>query len=140
MRQSRAWDQGHCCSAGTWTNVSLSNKIQRNYKGLKITACMHSWGKLWTTRYKTDQKAQLLLLKSQEQKQGVGSKSRVLSMSPALSATKGVGKPPKPPLPPDSWTRPYPHPIRGTRSPHLREQAWEIVTRFLSPLLQPGSQ
>ena len=25
------------CIACTWTNVSLSNKIQRNYKGLKIT-------------------------------------------------------------------------------------------------------
>ena len=30
---------------------SSSNRIQRNYKGLKITACMCSWGKLWT-RYK----------------------------------------------------------------------------------------
>ena len=29
----------------------LQQQIQRNYKGLKITACTHSWGKLWT-RYK----------------------------------------------------------------------------------------
>lgn len=39
------WDQvpgTHCsgCSACTWTNVSSSNKIQRNYKGLKVTVCM----------------------------------------------------------------------------------------------------
>ena len=27
---------------GTWTNVSLSNKIQRNYRGLKMTMCIHS--------------------------------------------------------------------------------------------------
>ena len=26
-----------CCSACTWTNISSSNKIQRNYKELKIT-------------------------------------------------------------------------------------------------------
>ena len=41
-----------CCSACTWTNVSSSNKIQRNYKEIKITACMHSWSKLWTKSYK----------------------------------------------------------------------------------------
>ena len=27
-----------CCSACTWTNISLGNKIQRNYKVLRITA------------------------------------------------------------------------------------------------------
>ena len=26
--------------------------VQRNYKGLKITVCLHSWGKLWTIKYK----------------------------------------------------------------------------------------
>jgi len=30
-------------SACTWTVISSSNKIQRNYEGLKITACMPSW-------------------------------------------------------------------------------------------------
>ena len=40
-----------CCSACTWTN----SRIQRNYKGLKITACMRNWGKLWTIRYKKTQ-------------------------------------------------------------------------------------
>ena len=40
------------CSACTWINVFSSNKIQRHYKGLKMTACMSSWGKLWTRRYK----------------------------------------------------------------------------------------
>lgn len=29
------------CRACTWTKVSLSNRRQRNYKELKITACMH---------------------------------------------------------------------------------------------------
>ena len=27
-----------CCSAYTWTNIPWSNAIQRNYKGLKLTA------------------------------------------------------------------------------------------------------
>ena len=40
------------CRAGAWTHVSSSNKIQRNSTGLKITVCMCSQGKLWTTRYK----------------------------------------------------------------------------------------
>ena len=43
------WDLGPgtlCCSACPWTNISSSNRIQRNYKRLKITACLHCWGKL----------------------------------------------------------------------------------------------
>ena len=35
------------CNACTWTHLSSSNKIQRNYMGLKITACLPSWDKLW---------------------------------------------------------------------------------------------
>ena len=46
---------------------SSSNKVQRNYKGLKITACMHIWGKFCTKKIQRDQKTQLPLLKSLEQ-------------------------------------------------------------------------
>ena len=54
----------HCCSACSWTNIFFSDKIQRNYKGLKITAYMHSWGKLWTisfwrARSKTESKTKV---------------------------------------------------------------------------------
>ena len=45
-----------CCRACTWTNVSSGYKIQRNYKGLKITACVCNWGIFWTTRYKQTKK------------------------------------------------------------------------------------
>ena len=55
--------------------------------------CRSLWGKLLATRYKKKKETQLPLLKSQEPKQGVGSKSRVLCMSPAHSTTKGVGGP-----------------------------------------------
>ena len=65
-----SWNQGTLyCRASTWTNVSFSNRLQRNYKGIKITVCMQSWGKLWTIRYKKTQ-IQLPLLKCPEQKQG----------------------------------------------------------------------
>ena len=38
LRQAGTWDPLlQFCSACTWTNVSSSNKIQRNYIGLKIT-------------------------------------------------------------------------------------------------------
>ena len=53
------------------------------------------------TRYKKikkKKKHQMPLLKSYEQKQHVGSKSRVLLMSSAPSTTEGVGTPPKPAL------------------------------------------
>nr|XP_030719679.1 uncharacterized protein LOC115857032 [Globicephala melas] len=70
VRQAGTWTLG--CSAYTWTNVSWSNKIRRNYKGLK-PLCSHSWGKLWTTRYKKTKpnQTQLPLLKSWEQKNRV---------------------------------------------------------------------
>ena len=47
-----------CCSVAmrAWDKHLLSNKIQRNYKGLKITVCIRSWGKFWTTRYKETEK------------------------------------------------------------------------------------
>ena len=68
------WDR---LGPGTWDpllqcwplDISLSNRIRRNYKGLKITVCMSSWGKLWTTKYKKAQ-TQLPLMRCQEQKQG----------------------------------------------------------------------
>ena len=43
------WDLGPgtlCCNACSWTKY-------RDYKGQKITACMHSWDKFWTRYEKT---------------------------------------------------------------------------------------
>ena len=65
---------------------------------------------------KTKKNPLLPILKSLEQKQGVGSKSSVLSMPVALNTSRGVGRPPQPRLWPDPWTHPYPHPIQGTSS------------------------
>ena len=51
-RQAGAWGPAlERWSACAWTNVSSSNK-QRNYVGLKTTACMRSWGKFWAKHQK----------------------------------------------------------------------------------------
>ena len=44
------------CSAWSWTNISFGNKIQRNYKGLKIAVCVHNWDKLGKIRNKNTKK------------------------------------------------------------------------------------
>lgn len=90
------------CSACTWRNISLSNLMQRSHEGLKINVCMHSWGKLWAIRYKKTKNTNWNFWR-------VESKSRVICMPPAQNTTKGVCKPPKPPLWPDPWA--YPHHI-----------------------------
>ena len=135
MRQ--AWDPLlQRCNACTWTNVSSSYKIQVNYKGLKITVCVHSWGKFWTKDTKRPKKAQLPLLKSREQKQGVGSKSGVLRMPPALNTTKWWAEHLSHPSGPTPGPIPtYPHPIQGTSLP---PSARELVACSHSPLLQQG--
>ena len=101
---SSSWDSLdpllQCCNSWAWTNVSLSNKMQRNYMRLKITARLCSWGKFWTKRYKkTPQNPSSpeelgAKIVYQEQKQ-------VLSTLPALNTTKG-------------WTNHPSHPCRRT--------------------------
>ena len=52
--QAGTWDL--CCNVCTWTNVSSNNIIQRNCKGLNVTACMHNSGKFWTKIQKVQKK------------------------------------------------------------------------------------
>ena len=65
-----------CCNACTWTHLSSSSKIQRNYMRLKIAACWDGWGEFWTPTIKRDQKTQLPLeeygakTEGQKRKQG----------------------------------------------------------------------
>ena len=80
---NKTWDPSlQCCNGCTWTHLSSSNGIQRNRMGLKITACMCSWGGFWTPKIQRDQKPQLPFLRSLEQNQDVKSKSRILYMPP----------------------------------------------------------
>lgn len=80
--------------------------------GPKTTTCMSSWGN-------SGQKAQrpknpAATPEEPGEQQAVGSKSKVLSIHPALSTTEGLGRPPKSSLPPDLGTLPHQHPIQGT--------------------------
>jgi hypothetical protein len=54
-------------------------------------------GQFWTKD--TKRPISYCHLKSQEQNQGAGSKSRILNMPPALNTTKEERKTPKTPLP-----------------------------------------
>ena len=100
-----------CCPACTRTHLSSSNKIWRNHKGLQGTVCMHIWGKFWSKDAKRP-KYPKAILKSLEQNQGVGNKSRVLSMSPAPSRPEGwASHLSHLPGPTPGLTPTYPHPI-----------------------------
>ena len=130
------WDHlWQCCNACTWTHLSLSNRIQRNCIGLKITACVLSWDKFWTQKIQRDQETQLPLLKSLEQKQGVGSKSKVLRMPPAHTTTYGVGKHLSHPSGDTPTLTPYKEPACPCSG---SEQTRESVVCSRSPLLQQG--
>ena len=141
--QGHREDEGRvsCSSAYSWTNVSLSNKIQTNYKGLKITACVYSWGKLLTTRHKKtpNPTATSERLRTKTRVVVVGSKSRVLLIPPAPNTTKRVGRPLKPPSSPTPGHTAYPHPLEGTSVPRLGEGAREPVSYFRFPLLLAGA-
>ena len=82
------------------------NKTQRNYKRVKVTACM--WvGANSEQKIKKDQKTQLPLLRSLEQKLGT-------PQHRCSQLHKGVGKPPKLPLQFHPWTHSYLHFIKET--------------------------
>ena len=135
MRQVGTWDPlWQCHNACTKTHPSLSNKMQRNYMGLKITVCMHSWGKFWT-KDKNHQKTQLPLLKSSEQVQG----TVVLCVPPAYTTTKGVCKPPKPPLWPGPWTHTSPHLNKEQTQPFGSQQQRNLLFVIASPLAVAGA-
>ena len=66
-------------------------------------------------RIQKNLKTQQPHLKNLRAKAGVRSKIRVLLMPSVHTTTKGVGRPPKPSLWPNSWTCSYP-------CPHIRNQ------------------
>ena len=61
-------------------------------------------GQIMDNKIQKDQKAQLMLLKSPEQKQGT-------AHARCTQRRLRVGKLPQPPLQPDPWTRPYRYPL-----------------------------
>ena len=111
MRQAGTWDPlKQCCNACTWTYLSSSNKVQRKQYGTK-NSCVHGpWGQILNPKDTKRPKIQPPFLKSLEQKQRVGNKSRVLPPPPAHTTTGGVGTTPKP----DPWVHSNHHTFGGT--------------------------
>ena len=137
LRLAGTWDLGPgtlCCSAYTWTNVLWNNKIQRNYKGLKRTACTCGRDKLWTTRYRDT--INPAATKNEGQKQGTAHVPCMQNhhrYDPTTWATSQL----------KLWTRPNPHPIKRTSSPSMAGWASQrakeslfFLTYSCSPLLQ----
>ena len=115
-KSETGWDLGPLAAVLAPDTHLLEQQNTKKLKGTKNN-CPHE--QLGQIMDKKIQKAQMPLLKSREQRQGVGSKSRVLCMPPAHNITKGVGRPPKPPLQSDPRTILYPHPTQGTSSSPL---------------------
>ena len=81
----QAWDLGPFTAAQQCLNLDtllLEHKIQRNYMGLKIAVCMCSWNKFWNKRYKKTENSAAISEELGAKELGVGSKNRVLCMSP----------------------------------------------------------
>lgn len=114
------------CNACSWTYF-----FSRNKKGLKITACMHSWGKYGPHIYK-ETKNPTATFEEPEENQGVRSKSSVLCMFPAHITICSVGRASEPCLQATLGHTPNISPSK--------EPAREPVVCSHSLLLQQGPQ
>ena len=89
------WDLGpgtFCRSACTWTNISSSQQNVTKTLWRTKNSCVHvQLGQTVSNRIQKDQKPTCRFWK-------IRSKSKVHCISPALAATKGVGKLPRLPL------------------------------------------
>ena len=94
----------------TWTNVSSSNKIQRNCKGLKITARSARLGQIMDNKIQRDQKSPTATSEEPEAKAGGWEQKLGVVHAPCTHHYQRDGRPPKVPL-----NTPLP-------SPHLRNQ------------------
>ena len=130
-----------CCSACNWTNGSLRNKIQRNYKGLKMTVCTGSWGKLRTKGFKKTKQPNCYFWRPRSKNWVLGAKAGYCAC-PLYSIL------------PKGWAHYLSHPSSQTSghtpilTPHrepacsswMGELAREPVAYFCSLLLQQGPQ
>ena len=72
--------------ACTWTHFSSSNRIQGNYMGLKVTACMRSYGKCWT---KDTKKSNCHFGRAQNKSRGSGAKAGYCACPLHTTSPKG---------------------------------------------------
>ena len=122
MRQ--AWDVGPFAASDAML-VPLqisSNKMQRNYMGLKTTVCMCSWDKFQTKDTK-NQKTQLPLLKNLEQKKQVlEAKAGYCSCPLKSTPPEGQAKHLSHPSGPTPGHTPTLNPYKKQTHPSLREK------------------
>ena len=116
LRQAETSDLGPFAALVNLDKGFLSNRVQRNYMGLKLYASQleHTNDKIQKA------KTQLPLLRS-------GANAGYC----AHSTTKGVGRQPEPTLWLNPWVHFYLHPIKAPAHP-LRKQAGEPGTYFHS--------
>ena len=139
MRQAGTWDPLLQCLRLD-TPLLLSQKIKRNYKGLKITVHVCSWGKLWTIIYKRPTPTPRPLPLPNYHFWRAGSKSRVPRLSPAHTTTKGVGKPVQPPSP--AWfldSAPTLTSCKAPASPSQRAKLGNVLLVSAPPRHPPTS-
>ena len=89
--------------------LHLDNKIQGNSKGLKITVCMHNWGKKMDKKNKKN--PNWISVEEQGAKTGCQvQKQGTVHVRPAHKYRQRSGwNTSKPPLQPSPWTHPYYH-------------------------------
>ena len=112
----------------------LEQRIQRNYKGPKITVCMPSWGKLWARRYKTMKKPKGHFSRAESKSQASGAKAGTVH-APSMGHHQRGGQTTKatPLAPPLDTPLCSPH-ARNQLAPALREQASKgTCCLFFSP-------
>ena len=86
----------------------LDQPNTKKLRGTKNNSMYAQLGQILDPKDTKRPKTQWPLLRNLEQKQGVGGKkSRILSMPPAHSRNRGVGRISKPALWPDPWTQSY---------------------------------
>ena len=122
-------------SACAWTNVSLSNKIKRNYKELKITAYMHRWGKFWITRYKKIKKTQNPTTTSEE----LGTKAECCECRLLSTPPKGWANHPSNPSAPTPRHIPTPSPYKEPACPPPRGVSKGNSHLFSLPAARAGA-
>ena len=111
-----------CFSVCNWTNIFCSNRMQRNDKGLEITACMYSCGKLWTRCKKTKNFSCHFW--------SVRSKSRTLCMIPTHSSTKRWAEHPCQPSGLTPGLASSLIPFKGPAHSSLGSEQWNVLLVF----------
>ena len=145
MRQAGIWDPLlQCCNAScTWTNLSSSNKIRRNYKGLKIAARMGGWGKFWTKDTKRPKHPYCHFWRARSKNRVSRAKAGYCACPLHTPPPKGWADHLRHPSSPTPGHTPTLTPCKEQARPPYPPREWAVrehVACSHSPLLQQGPQ